>query len=65
MTWEENKAICNDNQLSHQYTSSVPGFQSTNIVHPSKLYTPKSPAADSAALGMHVLHNCLTYKVQL
>ncbi|XP_026785277.3 MICAL-like protein 2a [Pangasianodon hypophthalmus] len=51
VTPEENKIICRDNQLSHQYTSSVPGFQTTNIVHLAELYTHKSPGTDSAVSG--------------
>ncbi|XP_060798100.1 MICAL-like protein 2a [Neoarius graeffei] len=49
VTPEESKFLCNDNQLNHQYTTtSVPGFQRTNIV---QLGTPKSPATESAVSG--------------
>ncbi|XP_053468928.1 MICAL-like protein 2a isoform X2 [Ictalurus furcatus] len=51
VTPEENKIICSDNQPSHQYTSSVPGFHTINIAHVADLYMQKSPATGSTVSG--------------
>ncbi|KAF7691067.1 MICAL-like protein 2a [Silurus meridionalis] len=57
VTPEENKLVCHDNQLSHQCTASVPGFQTTNTAHFANFYTHKSPITDSAVSGSKCEHS--------
>ncbi|KAK3532698.1 hypothetical protein QTP86_028066 [Hemibagrus guttatus] len=51
VTLKQIKIFCSDNQLSHQYATSMPGFQTTNITPFADLYAEKSSARDSGCIS--------------